>query len=517
MTKGIMGSNKRIFVNTGVLYLRVVLTLVISLLSTRYILQALGETDFGLYNLIAGVVTLLSFLSTSMSSSTQRYMSYEKGRSKDVQSMREVYSCSMGMHIWTAVVLFIIVSVGGGFLIAYGLNIPTEKVGAAYIVLFTVSISLAGAVMHAPYDAVLMARENIVFFAICQFGSALLRLIMAIGVMFLPGNHLIQYAVATALIPFATLFAERWYCKAHYEEVNECRIKLDLRKSPLVKQMGSFMSLTLFGSMGWTVRTQGYAIILNLFWGVVINAANGIATQVSNAITTFSTSLTTSMRPQLIQAIAAKDEVRSLQLIDWSCKFPILLVSLLSIPVFIMLPYIMEIWLTVVPPHTVFFCRCLLIAMILNQATLGLAICLDAKGCIKQLHLWVGGSLIACTLLAYFCCRMGRSANFMYYLLIANNLFICVTRVILAARYGGIFISRFLLKTILPPVIVGIITFPIIYVLWKLLPANILTFISTGAAAVIIYSLLAAYIVFNAQSRREVVAKVTSLIANQRK
>ena len=507
-----MGGNKKIFVNTAILYIRVVITLIVSLLSTRYVLKALGETDFGLYNLIAGVVTLLSFLSTSLSSSTQRFISYEKGRSNDIEAVKRVFECSVSMHFWTGIALFVIISIGGSLLINYVLNIPTGKGLDAYIVLLSVSIGMVLTVFNVPYDAVLMAHENIVFYAICQLTSVIIRLLIAIVLTFVGGNHLILFAIITSFIPVLLYLFERYYCVRHYAETKETQLCLNLHRNPLAKQMGSFMSYTLLGAMGWTVRTQGYSMIINIFWGVLMNAANGIATQVSNAITTFSTSLTTSIRPQLVQSIAAKDIKRSSQLLDWSCKFPIILVSVLTIPVFIMLPYIMKIWLTEVPAYTVTFCRCLLIALLVNQSTLGLAISLDAYGRIKQLHLLVGGSLIACTILAYIFCALGKGPIYIYVLLIVNNIIISLIRIILTAIYGGLDISHFIYKTILPPSLIGIFTTPIIYYIWDAVTETPYNLFLTAAISTIIYLSLTWFLLLSRDNRKHIINKFSNFV-----
>lgn len=506
-----MGGNKKIFINTVILYIRVIVTLIVSLLSTRYVLKALGETDFGLYNLIAGVVTLLSFLSTSLSSSTQRFISFEKGRTNDTESIKRVFECSVSMHFWTGIVLFAIISIGGSLLINYVLNIPTGKGLDAHIVLLSVSIGMVLTVFNVPYEAVLMAHENIVFYAICQLSSVIIRLIVAIILTFVGGNHLILFAVITSLIPVLLYLFERYYCVRNYAETQKTQLCLNLQRNPLAKQMGAFMSYTLIGALGWTVRTQGYSMIINIFWGVLMNAANGIATQVSNAITTFSTSLTTSIRPQLVQSIAAKDIKRSSQLLDWSCKFPIILVSVLAIPVFIMLPYIMKLWLTDVPAYTVLFCRCLLIALLINQSTLGLAISLDAYGRIKQLHLWVGGSLIACTILAYIFCALGKSPLFIYILLIINNLIISAIRVILTYKYGELDISRFICKTILPPSIIGIFTAPIIFYIWNSVSETPFNLSLTAIISTILYLSLTWFLILTRDNRLYIIKRISTL------
>lgn len=481
-----MGRNKIIFLNTGILYIRVILSLLISLAATRYILEALGEIDFGIYNLIAGVVTLLSFMSTSMSTSTQRFISYERGHSRSIASINNVFVCSLGMHIWISAFLLFIIMVGGSLLIKYVLNIPAVKIYDAYIVLGSVGISMVLTTLSVPYEAVLMARENMLFYAISQLVGSLLRLLIAIILIHVDNNQLILFSILTALIPFIILIWEIFYCNKQYEETNIRNFSLNLKKNIYLKSMASFLSYTLLGTVGWAIRAQGYTIILNYFWGVVINAANGIATQVSHAFITFSSSLTISLRPQLIQSVASNEFKRMNELVMWSSKFPLIFVCIFIIPVFVMLPYILNIWLTVVPEYTVVFCRILLISLLFNQSTLGFNMLLEAEGTIKKVNIFTSISLILCTVLAFVLGKLGQSPFFVYSLIVLNDFFIGIIRILLACKTQVVKLYS-IMKMYLKIIICFIVTYGFVYIGWLNVTKNILNALTISIASAILF------------------------------
>lgn len=507
-----MNGNKKLVVNTGILFIRVILTLIISLITTRFVLKALGEQDFGIYNLVAGIVTLLSFLSTSLSSSTQRFISYEHGRdSSTVEQIRSVVSCSISLHIWASILVFIIVLLGGFGLIEYVLNIPEGKFLDAYYVLGSVAIGLVGTLLSVPFEAILLSRENIVFYAICQLVSSGLRLLSAISIPIFGNNPLIVYSILTAIIPFVTLICEFIYCNYKYEESRNLTLSLMFYSFPIWKKMISFISYTTWGTIGWAVRSQGFSIILNIYWGVIVNAANGIATQVSHAITTFSNSLTTSLRPQLVESIAAENNHRAQELIVWSCKFPALLVASMVIPVFITLPFLLKLWLSDVPSYTIGFCKILLLSLIINQSTVGLCMYLDATGNVKKINLYTGISLFSFTMLAYMLGYVAKSPLIVSSLLIINDVFISILRIRLGCRQGLISYKEFL-EIVFSLFLVCILTYIPASLVWHLLDTDFLSLLLIVIISVIVFITVTYVIALNNQERTLIKSYINKLV-----
>jgi putative phospholipid-translocating ATPase len=421
-------NNKRIAKNTAVLYLRVVLTLFLTLFSTRYVLLGLGNEDFGTYNLIAGVVALFTFISGTMAATTQRFISYEYGATHDINKVAKVFNTSIILHLIIAIIIFIIIISVGILLIDKVLSIPPGNMGQAKIVLVSVAVGLIWTIMSVPFEATLMAHENIIFFAIIQLLGVFLKFGIALLLLIIDNNRLITYAILMAGVPLLVLLCQAIYCFKNYQETHLNKHYLILRKNAYIKPMTSFASYALFGNIGWTIRAQGFSIILNIFWGVLINAANGIANQVSAALLTFSSSLTTSIRPQLIQAAGEGNNERLIKLTKAACKYPFLILSIIGIPLFITMPYILKIWLNDVPQYSILFCRILILDVMLNQSTIGLALIMDAKGKIRLLHTLVGFSLIFTTISIYFIAQIYKSVFFVYCFIIINDLIIITIR-----------------------------------------------------------------------------------------
>lgn len=238
-----------------------------------------------------------------------------------------------------------------------------------------------------------------------------------------------------AIIPFVLLLLQGWYCYRKYPETHINISSLKIKENPYLKSMGAFASFAFFGNIGWTVRNQGFSIILNIFWGVIINAANGIANQVSSALMVFSNSLTTSLRPQLIQAAGENNASRMVTLMFAACRYPLIVTSLFGIPLFITMPYVLRVWLTEVPEYSVLFCRILILDILINQSTLGLTITLDAKGEIKWLHILVGSTLILTACLAYGVGMLIKNVELVYGCLIIGDIAIFIIRLFLTRHY----------------------------------------------------------------------------------
>ncbi len=380
-----LGANQRIVLNTGVIYLRLIVTMGISLFATRYVLEALGATEFGLYSVIAGVVTLFSFITVSLASSTQRFISYTMGETHDLNAVRKVFGSSITIHLFMAIAVAVVVMAGGWWLIYNVLKIPPGMERLAVIVLAYVCLGLIGSIVSVPFEAVLMAHENMVYVSVCSIVNSLVKFGGALILLYVDSNRLILYSIIMAALPFVLILMETPFCLLHYPE---SRIKWsDLKPSLKMLEFGKFTGWMLLGTAGMTLRMQGAAVLLNIFWGVIVNAANGIAVQVNNTLQFFSASITTSLRPQLVQSAGEGDRKRMHTLMFASSKYPLFLVSLAGCPLFAAMPYILSIWLKDVPDYTSAFCRILIINTILRQIYVGLVVGLEAQGRVKALNL----------------------------------------------------------------------------------------------------------------------------------
>ena len=241
-----MQSNTRIAVNTVVIYIRLLITIFVSLFSTRYVLLALGETNFGIYNLIAGVVALFSFISATMAGTTQRYISYNMGQG-DMQHVRKVFYNSRIIHLIIAIIVAVLIETAGLYLVNNILTIPIEKLPDARFVLHCVTLGLVFTILTVPYEAVLMAHENILFVSLVTIFNSFVKLGGAIILLYIAINKLRLYAVIMAILPIICLILQYIYCKKNYNETRPSSPKhLSVMDFSLIKEMTSVTLLTLF-------------------------------------------------------------------------------------------------------------------------------------------------------------------------------------------------------------------------------------------------------------------------------
>lgn len=425
-------SNKRIAINTAVIYVRLVLTLGISLFSTRYVLEALGEANFGLYNVIAGVVSLFSFIAATMATTTQRFISFTMGETTDLNRIKAVIGSSLTLHAIVSFVVAIIVLAGGYWAIENLLTIPVGMNKVALFVLFSVCIGLVGTVNSVPFEALLMAHENILFVSICQVINALVKFGGAILLLYIDVNRLKVYAIIMASLPFILYALEALFCLKHYPEVRITR--RDLRPSVLMRELGKFAGWVMIGTTCMTLRTQGVSILLNIFWGVVVNAANGIATQVNSTLQFFSTSITTSLRPQLVKSAGEKDDRRMMTLIFAACKYPLLLITLAGCPLIVAMPYVLSLWLKEVPTYAAIFCQIMIIDTMIRQSYMGIVIGLEARGKVKPLHIFVGFSYLIVLPAGYILAKMGHNPQSILWCMVVSQALIATYLILLSSR-----------------------------------------------------------------------------------
>jgi O-antigen/teichoic acid export membrane protein len=437
---------RKIIQNTGILYGRMILTVGISLYSTRLILQSLGTTDFGIFNLIAGVIAILSFLSTAMATATQRYFSFYQGKD-DLPMQTKVFNNSLILHLVLGIGVLVLLEAMGPFLFTGFLNIPIARIDAAKEVYTMMSISVLFTMVSVPFNASLMAHENMTWVAIVNIGESLMKLLAAFIVVEYSGEKLIIYGILNAIISAIATVMYGAYC---YKNYLECKFKKILSVDKiLIKELFAFASWNLFGVLCGLGRNQGMAVILNLFFGSNINAAYGIANQVSSQLNFFSLTLLRAINPQIIKSEGANDRERMLLLSMTASKFCFFLLAILAVPFTFEASAILKLWLGNVPDYGPEFCSMILIATIANQLTIGLQTAAQAVGRIKVYQTTVGGTLLLSLPFTYLVLKNGGS---IYWVFIGYTLFeviACGLRVIFLKRLAGLSITEFLRRVIL--------------------------------------------------------------------
>jgi O-antigen/teichoic acid export membrane protein len=377
-------ASHRIVMNTGILYAKMGITMFISLYSTRLILNALGVDDFGIFSIVGGVIGMFSFLSAAMASTTQRFMSYYEGTG-DKEKLKSIFNVSVILHFFIALLAVIMLLIAGYFFFNGILNIPAERMHAARIVYYFMIVSALFTVMTVPYDAVLNAHENMLYYAIVGIVESVLRLVVAIIIVYTLSDKLIIYGLLTTVISLLVMIIMRIYCHRKYEE---CKFspKTYYDKS-LMKKMTSFAGWNFLGTMSNLVGNHGNVIIVNHFFGVIVNAAIGITIQLQGQLMVFSNSMMKALNPVIVKKEGEGDRASMLHFSLIGSKYSFLLLALLAIPFMIEAPVILKLWLKQVPEWTILFVRLILIWTLLGQLTSTIGTSISAQGNIKGLQI----------------------------------------------------------------------------------------------------------------------------------
>lgn len=385
MSSEIKINNRRIAQNTLFLYCRQLITLFISLYTVRVVLNVLGAADYGLYNVIGGVVALFSFLSGTMASATQRFISYELGKGEQ-QDCKRIFASSMFSYIIIASVVLIIAETFGLWFINFKLVIPPERVFAANITYQTSIIAFIITLLAIPYNAAIIAMEKMNIFAYASIIESILKLLIAYLITLFEYDYLITYSILMLISITIIQSFYKLYCKKKF---NYCTFSIQYKDTSLIKKMTSFAGWNVIGSIASILRNQGSNILINLFFSTSINAAYGITMQINNAVTNFSNNFYTAVRPQLVKSYSSGDTNGMIKLGFQSSRLAFFLLLLISVPLICNLNSLLSLWLTTIPQYTITFTQIIIITSLIEVFAIPLVNMLQACGKIKLYQLIV--------------------------------------------------------------------------------------------------------------------------------
>jgi O-antigen/teichoic acid export membrane protein len=380
-----MQAAHRIAKNTGILYARMAITVFISLYATRLVLAALGIADFGLFNVVGGVIAMLGFLNSSMAAATQRFVSFAQGAG-DLEKVKRIFNMSTVLHAGIAVLMVLVLEIAGYFFFNGILNIAPNRLEVAKIIYHFMVASTFFTVLSVPYEAVITSHENMMFYAILGVIESVLKLAIALYLAHSAYDHLIAYGFLMAALSIFLLVLRRIYCHRYYAEC-----VLDFRKyyeKSLLKEITSFAGWSLLGSASSMIANYGQGIVINVFFGTVVNAAQGIAGQINGQLNVFATTLIRALNPIIDKSEGAGDRFLMLKATMMGSKVSFFLLMILYIPFFLELPFIFKLWLKNVPDYAVIFCRLLLIKSLIEQLFITLVSAIAAQGSIKRYQVW---------------------------------------------------------------------------------------------------------------------------------
>ena len=379
-----MQQAKRVAVNTGFLYVRLAITMFVSLYSTRLILGALGVKDFGLFNLVAGSIAMLTFLNNGMAVASQRFMSFARGEG-NVDKQKNIFNVSVLLHLIVGVMVVLILEAVGYVLFHGVLKIDADRVDVAWLIYQFMIVSTFFTIISVPYDAVINARENMALIAVVGVIQALLKLAIAVYITYTAQDKLVVYGLSMALLSIFVLLLQRYYCRRKYEEV-----EINLKKycnRPLFNEMISFAGWGFLGGSSSMLSNYGQGIVLDVFFGTVVNAAQGVSNQVSGQLNVFATSLQKALNPTIAQSEGAGNRAKMLRTSIMGSKVSFFLLMFLYVPVILEMPFILTMWLKNVPPFTIVFCKLLLFRRLIEQLYVTLSVSVAAVGDIKTFQI----------------------------------------------------------------------------------------------------------------------------------
>lgn len=400
--------NKRIAKNTAFLYIRMLIVLALSLYTTRVVLATLGIIDYGIFNVVCGFVSMFAFLNNSLANGTQRFYNFKIGEGKN-NEIPLVFMSSMLIQIVLAIILLVILESFGLWYINNKMVIPEERITAAFWVFHCSVISLIFVVLQVPYSAIILAFEKMDYYAIVSIIDAFLKLAIVLVLPFINADHLIIYGILSLIISIVNFLLYAVYCRSRFRE--ETTMLWRRRENGLLREMTSFSGWNVFGTFAYMIKDQGLNVLLNSFFGPVVNAARGIAMQVNSALQGFSINIVAAVRPQLVQSYSSGNNTRVENLMFSMSRLIFLMLFVLSLPIMIELPYILKLWLSEpIPEYTIIFTDLVIVNMIITSMNTPLSQVVHATGKMKVYQ--IGTSLVICSILpiSYFFLKIGYSA-----------------------------------------------------------------------------------------------------------
>lgn len=505
-------NNKRIAKNTMLLYFRMLFMMTVSLYTSRVVLSTLGVEDFGIYNVVGGVVTMFSFINSAITSSTQRYLTFELGRG-NIRQLQKVFTTSVIIHMLISLLIVVLAEIIGLWFLYNKMTIPTERMDAAFWVFQMSTLTMVVLIMSVPYNATIIAHEKMSIFAYISVLEIVLKLLI---VYLLQIGHFDKLKLYVFLI-FAVQLLIRLiygrYCSRHFME---SRLK-KIWDGKLFKTMLSFAGWNLWGNCAAVTFSQGVNILLNMFFGPMINAARGVAVQVQSAINQFSFNFQTALNPQITKSYAVGDYSYMHNLIYKSSKFTFFLLLMLSMPVMFETDMVLSIWLKEVPDYTVPFLRLMLCVTIIDAVANPLMISAQATGNVKRYQSIVGGVLLAILPISYVSLKLGGSPTSVFVVHLCVCIIAFTVRLFIIRSMIQLSLRGYVRNVIVKCTVVTIVSLLLPLCLQIFIKENIISFVIVCPACVLSVGLTGYSLGLEQSERQFVKQKVVLLYSKIRK
>lgn len=441
----ISDNSRRIARNTVFLYCRMLLLMFIGLFTFRVILKTLGETDYGVYNVVGGFVMMFTAVTTSISAAISRFITFELGKG-NAEKLRKVFATSVVVQLMMCGLLLVLTETVGLWYLNCRMNIPAERLGAANWVLQCSMGLLMFNLLSVPFNSDIIAHERMDAFALISIVEAVLKLSVALLLYLSPVDKLKTYAVLMLLVGFVVRLTYGLFCRRHFEE---SRARLSFEPG-LVKEIAGFAGWNLLGSGVYVINTQGVNVLSNSFFGVLVNAARGTAAQVENIVRQFAANILTAINPQITKSWAAGNKEYAFELVCKGAKYSFLMILAFVVPVIYEADILLKIWVDDVPEGAALFSRLALTGLLLDLVCNTFVTLVQATGDIRKYYLVTSCVSILIFPLAWLAFRLGMPAYMAYVVFIAMYVVVDVLKLWLVKHQTGFRPSQFLREVLLP-------------------------------------------------------------------
>lgn len=457
-------SNKRIAVNTVIIYAKMIFSAIISFFTSRYILAALGVSDYGLYNVVGGVVAMLNFISIAMVTTTRRYVNVEMGKG-DNGDINKIFNVCLLLHIGFAVFIYVVAMTIGIWYVNNVLNVSAEKLSdARFVYIISTSVSALG-IINVPYQALMAAYERFKQIAIIDLLISCLSIPLVVSLLLYSGNHLRFFALGVCIITFLSFLSYFFYCSRNFKSV----VKLKLfREINLYKEILIFNSYTSLGAFAYIGRAQGSTMVVNYFFGTVVNGAYAIATQIESQLQNFVGNLVTAANPQMTQSYSAGNYERSFSLVCRVSRYSLLFMILLTYSLYIEIDTILGIWLKEIPEGAILFCQAMLVGSLIRSFGGCVDPLIQATGKVKWYQIFQSLFLILGIPFALLFFLFNKPAVFIIYSFIICDIARIVVTFVIVCYISDFSFKRYARSVYLPIIKIGFVLF-IYYQLYNLL------------------------------------------------
>ncbi len=500
-------NNKRIAKNTLLLYFRMLLMMFVTLFTSREVLDKLGVTDYGIYNVVGGVVAMLGFLNSSMSNAVQRYLSFEIGKNNEA-GVNRIFNVSLFAHAGIAVFVFIVMEIVGVWYLNTHMNIPAERMDAANWVLQCSIFTTLFTIVQVPYNAIIISKEQMGIYAYISILEVVLKLLVVYMLAIGNFDKLKLYSVLIMVVTIGIVMIYRFYCTRKYKEA---KFKL-IKDWNLLKQIVGFASWNMLGELAWVFTGQGVNIILNSFFGPVVNAARGLAEQVNGAVNRFVANFQTAVNPQLIKNYASDQLGEMKTLLFRSTRFSYYLLLALSLPIILKMDFILHLWLKEVPDYTVGFCQLVLVSSLVSTLSNLLAQVARAYGKIRNYQIIVSIFLFLNFPLSYIVLKFGCSPLSSMFVNIGVNTMLLFVRLRLTNRMIQMTYGSFIRNVLLPVIIVTAVALVIPLIIYFMFDNSIISFIIVCLVSFVSVGVSTYALGMNANERLYILAAISKII-----